>query len=353
MEKTKRTIALSIAAAAIAASVSFGVNAATEAAVPKTSSITTEQRARLAAKLQLIDRIAASAEPDFRAINAPVEARQAMRERMYKLSLEQIKMVGVPSGAKAITEALDRVKKVDPKALGALSTDLVYVPFSPCRYIDTRFPTPNKIFGVRQYDTFKDGSAYGGSAACDPKTLAGTGDENDIAAYALNMTLVDTSEAGAPGFAAMRPAGATQEVSFVNWTVASAGFQLGDAAVVRSDQSSLENEIEIIASGAVHVIVDLSGVFMAPRATPIACLYPAVTWSAANGTGFNATASCPAGYALTGGGLDATSAATAGINLLQSSPVAGNAGWQCRGVNATGGAQNGSCTAICCQIPGR
>jgi hypothetical protein len=94
--------------------------------------------------------------------------------------------------------------------------------------------------------------------------------------------------------------------ALVNWTVANAGFQLGNAAVVVANQNAATGnpeEIEILTSGAVHVIVDIAGVFAAPTPTQLECVTQTSTSSF---LGF-VVASCPAGYTLTGGGCKSSS----------------------------------------------
>jgi len=148
--------------------------------------------------------------------------------------------------------------KPETKALGEAGNDLVFKPFVPCRYIDTRGPG-GKISGVRTFDLANAGPVYGGNAGCDPKTLAGVANEDAIGALAVNIALVDTSGGAPPGFLTMRPAGSTELTALGNWFIASPSAQDSNAAVVAIDQTAQAPEVEIYTSGPVHVIVDLLG----------------------------------------------------------------------------------------------
>jgi hypothetical protein len=194
-------------------------------------------------------------------------------------------------------------------------------------------------------------------------TLAGVADDDAIAAYTLNITIVDTSAAASPGFATMRPAGSTQLTALVNWTTSSAGFQLGNAATVVSDQDTVAvNEIEILTSGSVHAIVDVSGAFVAPDATALDCTDVQADGSGtiANNTEAIGPArpACPTGYTAVATSCTYTGGVPSGVTLTQVGPprpMAAN--WSaCRWRNETGGNISGTSLhtiATCCRVPGQ
>jgi hypothetical protein len=311
--------------------------------------ITAEQRARLYEKLRLITRIMEAAEPDMQATGKTLENRVWLRESMYGMSLEQIRSMGVPGGFGATVDALTKAR-ANTKALGALSSDLVFFPFPPCRFIDTR-NVGGKINGARGFDYGQPGSTYGGSAACSLTTLSGAG-ENQIAAAAVNITIVDTSTAASPGFATMRPNAASPTTALVNWTVSSVGFQLGNAAVVTNDQTGTANEIEIFTSGPVHAIVDYAGVFASPTATALSCTEVSLTQSVAAGGFTVLQPTCPAGYTLTGGGYNGASLGASSSTSPENYPNGSN-GWLASFYNNSGGAFTMEAWAVCCRVPGR
>ncbi len=196
--------------------------------------------------------------------------------------------------------------RVEAKALGNPSSDLVFKPFTPCRFLDTRnvggklVPLP----AARLLDIAQSGATYGGDAGCAPVTLAGVASDDQIAALAVNIAIVDTSQ-GAPGFLGIRPAGATQVTALANWTSATASTQDSNAAIIAMDQSGLMDEFEVFASSPVHTIIDLLGAFTAPQATELDCITVTSANTAAADLAPNQSnvfsAACPTGRRLTGG----------------------------------------------------
>ena len=146
---------------------------------------------------------------------------------------------------------------------------------------------------------------YGGDAGCAPVTLAGVASDDQIAALAVNIAIVDTSQ-GAPGFLGIRPAGATQVTALANWANASPSTQDSNAAIITMDQTAATDEFEIFASSPVHTIIDLLGAFIAPQATALDCVVATTPADATadllpqqaviKGIG------CPTGYTIAGGG---------------------------------------------------
>ena len=278
------------------------------------------------------------------------EKRQWMREALYSMPLAQIRAIRPTGNVDATTQAIARAQ-VQAKALGAASTDLVFFPFAPCRYIDTR-NVGGKITGARGFDFANSGNVYGGAAGCNLTTLSGAG-ENQIAAVSLNMTIVDTSTAAAPGFATARPAGATASTALVNWTVSSAGFQLGNAAVITNDQTGAANELEIFTSGAVHAIVDVAGVFAAPTATlPDCFLDNTSTETPANGVAWNFNSvACPATHRAVSSGSYAFATDAYVHHQLDSNQTPPDKAF-CYGRNVSGGQHDGSLHSALLPYPG-
>lgn len=308
------------------------------------SDITVDQVARLQEKLRLIEQIMRASSADIQARPNASEAAKWARESLYGMSLEQVSAVGAPTTFQALSDSITKAR-VMPKTLGSASSDLVFFPFPPCRYIDTR-NVGGKISGARGFDFALAGNTYGGAAACNLTTLSGA-TQNQIAAVSLNMTIVDTSTAGAPGFATARPAGATALTALVNWTVSSAGFQLGNAAVITTDQSGGANELEIFTSGAVHAIVDVAGVFAAPTATALSCttVTGVNTPFPANSANTLAPApACTAGY--TAVSLECESSTNA-------SRVLGLNAAGCFFANDSASASTVRTDTKCCRVPGR
>lgn len=308
--------------------------------------ISAEQRAALEEKLARIDAIMRAAQSDVVNPMSPDRARW-MRESLYRLPLNQVKSIRSSGNSIATADAITEASKANTKALGSASSDLVYRPWAPCRFIDTR-NTGGKINGIRTFNTQTTGTTYGGTAGCNPIVLAGVSDDDQIAAYTLNVTIVDTSTAGAPGFMTMRPAGTTQLTALVNWTVASAGFQLGNAATVASQQDNAiaANELEILTSGAVHAIVDLSGAFVPPAATPLSCTTVTGTNTPFPANSANTLApapACTAGYTFVSVECE---------SFTNASRVLGINNFGCYFANDSASASTVRTDSRCCRVPG-
>jgi len=305
--------------------------------------ITEDQRARLEAKLRLADQIMHSSASDLQKSASPVEKRQWLREVLYSMNLEEIQAMGVPGGLSATTDAIARIKKVPPKTLGSTSTDLVYRPFPPCRFIDTRF-LGGPILGARGYGLTGTGATNGGSAACNPVTLSGVANADDFAAVAMNVTIVGPP--GAPGFLGARPVGSTNSTSLANWYEAGPTVQASNSAVVSVFQGA-GNKVEFFGS-ITDVVVDIAGVFTRPDATALECNTVQNTVTVTAGASFvlvNST--CATGFAMTGGGCNVPTTAS----IVSTNPL-GTTQWNCAFLQG-GTPYTGTSFARCCRTPGR
>jgi len=264
-------------------------------------------------------------------------------------------------------------QRVETKALGNASSDLVFKPFTPCRFLDTRnvggklAPLP----AVRLFDIAQNGATYGGDAGCAPVTLAGVASDDQIAALAVNIAIVDTSQ-GAPGFLGIRPAGATQVTALANWSAASPSTQDSNAAIITMDQTAATDEFEVFASSPVHTIIDLLGAFTAPQATVLDCPTfvsqpgSSTAGDIAPGASKIFSAVCGAGYRLTGGGCNYFTPAGAAAAETDNKVILNRASqpfdnvtqtWEnrfvCQFTNNDAIVWRGQARAICCRVPGR
>jgi len=242
-----------------------------------------------------------------------------------------------------------RVTTKEGPDFGLTTTELTFLPIQPCRYIDTR-NVGGPIVGSRQYDLDAAGNVYGGSAACDPiASTVGAGFSFRAAALAANVAIV--SPTAAPGFIGARPVGSTNTTALVNWYEAGPSVQASNAGILGFDQQqAVTNEIEFFGSPT-QIIVDVFGVFASPTATALDCVQQSVTASVP-ANGFDVlTATCPAGYTVSGGGYDG---ASLGVNSSWSpeNRPSGN-GWLVSFYNRNTAAFTMEAFAICCRIPGR
>jgi hypothetical protein len=250
-----------------------------------------------------------------------------------------------------MSAALARQDRQANTKLGQTTSELVYIPIAPCRFIDTR-NVGGPISGTRAYDFDLTGSSYGGSGACNPSGAVG-GNAKLIGAIAMNVTIV--SPPLAPGFLGARPAGDTNTTSLVNWYEGGATVQAANAAVITTNQGAGTNEIEFFG-GPTQVIVDVFGVFAAPTATALDCATQ-VQHGPGNNDVLNNTfqvigaPACPAGYTRTAVNCHEDSFGS-GVYLQEASAAFSD----CRFFNVSGISRSSSQMAaesVCCRIPGR
>jgi hypothetical protein len=180
------------------------------------------------------------------------------------------------------------------KALGDPATDLVYVPVTPCRIIDTRVAG-----GVIAANTTRDfditsNPNYSGQGG-DSSNCNGVGAVGSFAAAVINFTVVTPSAAGyitAFPFQATQPLAAT-----VNYT---AGDIRGNLAIVKLDQGPAASELSVYTFAQTHLVADIVGYFTAPDPS-LKCVNTSVNsfTIAANSANFFNNPTCPTGYTAT------------------------------------------------------
>lgn len=225
-------------------------------------------------------------------------------------------------------------------ALGDAAADLVYVPVTPCRILDTRLAGGQIAANtVRSFDVtaVSDYSFQGGSAT----NCGGVGAAGSFAAAEINFTVVTPSIAGyitAFPFGAAQPLAAT-----VNYT---AGAIVGNDVVVKLDQGASANEVSVYTFGATHLVGDIVGYYINPEATPLQCVATAETITNVNaGATANSVApACAAGYTQTATNCESST--------WQMPFVYFNEG-TCSAQNNSSGAATLRSSRTCCRVPGR
>jgi hypothetical protein len=325
--------------------------------------ISPEQLARVTEKAELIRQIFKAAQRDIQGRQIRSEAQRWLLESLYQMPLEQIRRMGTKGTFQQTVEAMTLSQtqtkpqgRASIQAFGDTNQDLVFKPFIPCRYIDTRnvggkvLPPPS---APRGFDISQSGTAYGGSGACAPLTLTGV-DENSIGALAMNVAIFDTSAAAPPGFLGARPAGSTNLTSLLNWDVSSPFWQDSNYGIITMDQTPLANEFEFFTSSDVHVIVDLFGAFIAPNATALDCvtLYNgSATLVLANSEACANPPSCPATYTVTSPLFSKGGATNDGLVVSQMN--LNLPGLQVCGRSTLGVSASFTAGVQCCRVPGR
>ena len=232
-------------------------------------------------------------------------------------------------------------------AIGDVNTDLVYVPVTPCRIIDTRLaggtiPTNStRSFDIAAAANY---SAQGGAA-----TDCGVGNVGAIGSAAINFTVVTPTFDGyitAFAFGGTQPLAAT-----VNYV---ANDIRGNLSIVPLDGTVAGNDISVFTLAQTHLVGDIVGYFIAPQATGLQCTSTFATQNIAANQPFNfAIPACPVSYAVTGAGCR-----TPGLNeanwaingLYRNGSVVDTF---CAGNNTTAGVIIVQGTAQCCRVPGR
>lgn len=331
-----------------------------EEAQGKAKGVSQKQRenveARIAAATAIADRLAA----DAKARGLASGWRQATLETLLPLSLEALQRVEQQAYSLDAVASATKAAAEDPNLLGDPNADLVYTPIAPCRFVNTIDYAGGKINGIRGFDFALSGANYGGAGGCHLPTLFGVG-ENSFGAVAMNVTVVDTSIAGSPGFLAAKPNAAAGVTSLINWFTSSVNVQVANAGIVSTDQTGTGNEFVIQTSGAVHVIVDIFGAFIEPEATAVDNQVLTTQTLITGSVAYDVfSPPCPAGWRVTGGGFVNTSytdpppissrpAGGASISLVNGVNTADR--WLCQGTSDA--STNVTCQVVCSRTPGR
>lgn len=233
------------------------------------------------------------------------------------------------------------------KALGDMATDLVYVPVTPCRVIDTRVAggvisaNSTRNFDITDVADF----AFQGGASSD----CGIGAAGAFAAAVINFTVVSPSAAGyitAFPYLASQPLAAT-----VNY---SAGDIRGNLAIVRLDQGASAPEMSVYSFAQTHLVADVTGYFINPQATSLNCTNTTVQsfTIAASSVNFFNNPNCPAGYTAVTPYCWTAASGVYGQGSGYNANAPGNATF-CSWQNTTAISQTVFGGNVCCRVPGR
>lgn len=307
---------------------------------------TTEDRKRAELTYQIVKKWAPHVQEAY-----SIPAKQWASE-MVPLFL-QSPMASMQSAADAATfDAMNNVllntptgvgyKPSSTKTLGEVANDLVFVPITPCRIIDTRL-AGGEITGntVRHFDVtaVTDYTFQGGVAS----NCNGVGAAGSFAAAAINFTVVNPTVPGT-GFLTVYPFLGTQPLAatmtFKN------GQVLSNLSIVRLDQGASANEISVYTSHLTHLVGDVVGYFINPQITALDCVETTeVSVSVSGGAQNNATANaCATGYTQTGTNCQSSS---------WDMPIVYSRNGVCSAQNNSGVSATIRATRTCCRIPGR
>jgi hypothetical protein len=217
--------------------------------------------------------------------------------------------IATPRNAKAMPTATKHAAgTAQSTGFGDPTNDLVYVPLSPCRILDTRAGTILAAGSVHDYSYT---SVNVGASACP---VAAANPSGVIpAALAINATVVAGSFSGVSAYLAIYPQGTTQSTSFLNY---GPGDIKANAGIVSINQDN--GVFEVFNQEATNLIIDVFGLFTVPgNVTSASGAYATALGqgTSASGdssvaTGFATVASGPnstaTGYFTTAAGSDST-----------------------------------------------
>jgi hypothetical protein len=226
------------------------------------------------------------------------------------------------------------------KALGDPDKDLVYVPVTPCRILDTRIvggPIPaNSFRDFDLTDVVRFAPQGGDTSNCN------VGDKGSFAAAALNITVVSPNVAGyitAFPYLASQPTAAT-----LNYV---AGDIRNGLAIVRLDQTAATYEFSVYSFAQTHLVADIVGYFREPEATALECVTVSTPEISAVRSIVLDSPACPMGYTIISGGCNS--------NATLHTSVTGDSTHQC-GIwypGSTTAALRVMAHARCCRTRGR
>lgn len=148
-----------------------------------------------------------------------------------------------------------------PVAIGALSSDLVYTPVTPCRIMDTRIGGADA--GILSAGSTRSFLGWNGTYTVQggDNTDCGLPFSTDNAALVLNFTAVNPSSGG---YITAYPAGAAQPLAAtLNF---GAGEVKGNNAFLKLNQTTNQADFNVYSTAATHLVADVVGYYAKPVA---------------------------------------------------------------------------------------
>ena len=256
-------------------------------------------------------------------------------------------LLGASAAAPTSPTPASAKTQIRASLLGDTAADLVYVPVTPCRIIDTRVvggaiaANSTRDFDITGVADF----SFQGGASGD----CAIGSVGSFAAAAINFVVVTPNAAG---YITAFPYLATQPLaSTVNYV---AGDVRSNLAIVKIDQGPSTPEMSVYSFAQTHLVADVVGYFITPQATNLNCVNTGISTFTilANSTNFFNNPSCPAGYSAT---TPYCWTASSGV-YSQGSGYNANASSNqtfCSWQNTTAADKSVFGGNVCCRVPGR
>jgi len=226
-------------------------------------------------------------------LRVPVPTLRAAADARSFSAMNDVLLASTASSGLA-PQIAARPADLGAKALGDPAQDLVYVPVTPCRILDTRVAGgPIAANTVRDFD-LADATSYaiqgGDNSDC------GVGNKGSFAAAALNITVVQPSS---PGYITVYPHQANRPLAgTANYA---AGEIRNNLAIVRLDQTSATYEFSVYSFSQAHLVVDIVGYFTQAIVSPMECVDLASNPVGIDRLKLVRSPACPSGYNLIGG----------------------------------------------------
>lgn len=210
-----------------------------------------------------------------------------------RIAAQEVAALGVPvagrtKNTKSITLAAQSA------GFGASTVDLVYVPISPCRILDTR--ASGALLAAGSISDYYYGGGNVGAAPCSAGAANASGAAP--AAVAINATVVSGDFSGS-GYLAIYPEGTTRNTSFLNYY---GGEIKANAGVISLNPA--DGDFEVFNQQPTSLIIDVFGLFTTPGTLTSATGTDATALGqGTTATGDNSTA---LGYYTTAAGAEST-----------------------------------------------
>ena len=252
-----------------------------------------------------------------------------------------------------LAEAMDRSRsapRIAPAApnglIGSVTYDLVFIPITPCRILDTRAGGSLKA-GVTYSFSYDSGNT--GAGSCGVHSQIPGLPAFFPAAEAVNVTVDENAFSGFPpgSYLAVFPQGGTLGSSFMNF---GPGQVLANAGVIALNASN--GQFSLLSNANTNVIVDVYGVFMPPQATALDCMDTDKVTGTIGGFGelFLTANACPATYTAVGGSCFGGFGAS---RAVEEAVMSSASKWVCRFRDFSDTSYELAAATRCCRIPGR
>jgi hypothetical protein len=295
----------------------------------------------------------------LRLADAIMAEKERLSERSFDVAWKMNKVRDLATQSRDVLEAMlsdvESGVAVDlTKALGDSGADLVFTPLQlPCRFYDSRFDVvPGPIFPGSPFSFIVAGPIPGGPTGQGASSDCGIPFGPAVAIVA-NVLAVDT---GGKGNFQVWPFGGTAGDAVINFaSKAALDINLINGVMIpicnpNTSFCPADLTARLNFAGFSDFVVNVTGYFSAPEATPLSCQTISDSRTVPSGSTWNFTSgNCPAGYTMTGGGHNYT-VNISGPNLWQVGPE-GNA-FRCRGLNSGPNTEMIHCYARCCRVPG-